>query len=151
MRALDGSYSVAAAAATTGTTVSKPVGRFAAALPPHMLPSFAKASRWRLDANALVLSSNLGLAYIAHYNAPAFYKSLKARSTARFRGVCAASFGILSLLYLGMMLMGYRTFASERASVARPASAGVTRTVAMPSPDEPLAYASSAKTSVFSS
>ena len=47
---------------------------------------------------ALVLTSNLGLAYIAHYNAPAFYRSLEERSEARFGRVCAYSFGVLTLL-----------------------------------------------------
>ena len=100
VRALDGSYAVPADAVPAQASAA--IGRFAVALAPEMLPSFAKASpapspltlhphphpqphahlyphahqasRWRLDANALVLSSNLGLAYIAHYNAPAFYK-----------------------------------------------------------------------------
>jgi len=97
VRALDGSYAL-------------PSGRFLSALPPALTPSFARASTWNTNAQALVLTSNLGLAYIAHYNAPAFYRSLEERSEARFGRVCAYSFGVLTLLYLGMMRLGYATF-----------------------------------------
>ena len=37
----------------------------------------------QFDAKALILVSNLGLAYIAHYNAPTFYRSLAEPSTVR--------------------------------------------------------------------
>jgi amino acid permease len=119
--ALDGSYAAA--------SVGKTTGRFVAALPAKLVPVFAKASRWQLDANALVLTSNLGLAYIAHYNAPAFYKALADRSRARFRTVCTYAFGILSLLYLVMMLLGHRTFGDVT-------SANILRNYA---PSDPLA------------
>jgi len=102
-RSLDGSYALPRAAAAAG-------GRMVASLPAHLVPSFKRASWFRLDARALILVSNLGLAYIAHYNAPTFYRSLERPSTRRFGKVCAFSFGILSCLYLGIMLAGHRTF-----------------------------------------
>ena len=96
-RALDGSYALGA-------------GQFLSALPENLTPAFSRASRWKLDAKSLILVSNLGLAYIAHYNAPTFYRSLEDRTTERFGYVCAYAFGILSILYLGIMLMGHKTF-----------------------------------------
>lgn len=74
------------------------------------------ASRWRLDSNALVLSSNLGLAYIAHYNAPAFYKTLQRRSPRRFAVVVTGAFSVLAVLYTSIMLLGHSTFGDNAAS-----------------------------------
>lgn len=96
LRCVDGSYGL-------------PAGRHIAALPAALVPAFEKASRWKVNFRALVLTSNLGLAYIAHYNAPAFYRALDRRSTKRFGVVCVAAFSVLSLLYLGIMLAGYFT------------------------------------------
>ncbi|KAG7373056.1 transmembrane amino acid transporter [Nitzschia inconspicua] len=73
VRALDGSYQL-------------PHGRFLqdpATI--AALPAFDRASSWNFDFTSLVLASNLGLAYIAHYNAPNFYRSLKDTSASRFR------------------------------------------------------------------
>ena len=110
-RCLDGSYRVGAdTAAAAAAAAAKPVGRFLASLPDGLQPAFSRSSRWRMDAKALILMSNLGLAYIAHYNAPTFYRALDQPSTERFGQVCAMAFGILSLLYLVIMLMGYFTF-----------------------------------------
>jgi hypothetical protein len=75
IRALDGSYAL-------------PAGKLLKALPAALTPAFKLASTWKLNAQALVLTSNLGLAYIAHYNAPAFYRSLEHRSEARFGQAC---------------------------------------------------------------
>ena len=65
-RALDGSYATPSAAGAAATAA----GRLAASLPAHLTPTFARASRWGLDAKALILVSNLGLAYIAHCARP---------------------------------------------------------------------------------
>ena len=71
VRALDGSYRL-------------PRGRMLTSLPASLTPAFEQATRWSLDARALVLTSNLGLAYIAHYNAPTFYCALEDKSIERF-------------------------------------------------------------------
>jgi len=62
------------------------------------------------------LVSNLGLAYIAHYNAPKFYHSLENPTTERFGKACALAFGALSLLYLIIMLCGHATFGDVTAA-----------------------------------
>ena len=56
---------------------------------------------------------------IAHYNAPTFYRALERPSTKRFGEVCAYAFGILSMLYLTIMLMGHRCDAKRIALKAR--------------------------------
>ncbi len=98
LRALDGTYRLGTDSALL------------ASLPPHLTPSFARASLMRFDKRALVLVSNLGMAFIAHYNAPAFYESLEDHTPARWGRVCALSFAVLSLLYAAMMGFGYATF-----------------------------------------
>jgi sodium-coupled neutral amino acid transporter 11 len=57
VRSLDGSYSL-------------PDGRFLQQGVIAAMPAFEKTSLWNFDFTSLVLASNLGLAYIAHYNAP---------------------------------------------------------------------------------
>jgi len=100
-RALDGSY------------VSGPL---LDALPKALAPSFAASSMWRLDANAFVLVSNLGLAFIAHYNAPAFYSSLTDATPRRFGLSVGLAFSCLTLLYMACMGLGYYTFGDAAAS-----------------------------------
>eukprot|EP00529_Nitzschia_sp_RCC80_P022517 CAMPEP_0113504410 /NCGR_PEP_ID=MMETSP0014_2-20120614/34701_1 /TAXON_ID=2857 /ORGANISM="Nitzschia sp." /LENGTH=489 /DNA_ID=CAMNT_0000399519 /DNA_START=64 /DNA_END=1530 /DNA_ORIENTATION=+ /assembly_acc=CAM_ASM_000159 len=97
VRALDGSYSV-------------PDGKFLQDGLIPILPTFEKTSLWNMDFTSLVLASNLGLAYIAHYNAPAFYRSLKNTNSKRFGVMVGISFTILVLLYIATMVAGYSTF-----------------------------------------
>ena len=108
-RAIDGSYALPSAAGAAG-------GHFLSSLSAELRPAFELASRWKLDVRSLVLTSNLGLAYIAHYNAPTFYRALDRRSIGRFGSVCAMAFGTLSLLYMSIMMMGYRTFGDVTAA-----------------------------------
>ena len=61
IRAIDGSYNVGS-------------GRFVLDGTLAAIPAFEKTSLWNFDFTSLVLASNLGLAYIAHYNAPNFYR-----------------------------------------------------------------------------
>lgn len=75
-----------------------------------MVPSFQKSSLWNFGFKSLVLASNFGLAYIAHYNAPNFYRSLKDTNSKRFRSMVNISFLILSTLYAATMIAGYATF-----------------------------------------
>lgn len=97
IRALDGSY-------TLGS------GKFAMDGLLLAQPSFQRTTLWNMDFNSLVLASNLGLAYIAHYNGPNFYRSLENRNSKRFRKMVNISFAILVLLYVTTMVAGYSTF-----------------------------------------
>jgi amino acid permease len=73
-------------------------------------PSFGQTSLWNFNFISLVLASNLGLAYIAHYNGPNFYRSLKKTNSKRFRVMVNISFTILVVLYVATMTAGYSTF-----------------------------------------
>jgi amino acid permease len=97
VRALDGTYNL-------------PAGKFLQDGLLTAFPSFEKTSFWNFDFISLVLASNLGLAYIAHYNGPNFYRSLKKANSKKFRIVVNISFTILVVLYIAIMTAGYSTF-----------------------------------------
>eukprot|EP00816_Leptocylindrus_hargravesii_P007447 CAMPEP_0196808268 /NCGR_PEP_ID=MMETSP1362-20130617/8269_1 /TAXON_ID=163516 /ORGANISM="Leptocylindrus danicus, Strain CCMP1856" /LENGTH=450 /DNA_ID=CAMNT_0042182549 /DNA_START=384 /DNA_END=1736 /DNA_ORIENTATION=+ len=73
-------------------------------------PSFVHKSTWNLNFAALVLASNLGLAYVAHYNGPIFYRELEDACPKKFGKMVHIAFGILTALYTVIMLAGYFTF-----------------------------------------
>lgn len=98
IRALDGTYSI-------GDVVGKFIQDDVIAK-----PSFEKSTLWKFDFSSLVLTSNLGLAYIAHYNGPTFYRSLQNTNSARFSLMVRISFFILTCLYISIMCAGYATF-----------------------------------------
>jgi amino acid permease len=75
-----------------------------------MKPSFTKSSLWNLDFTSLILASNLGLAYIAHYNGPIFYRELKDTNSKKFGNMVSIAFLILTILYIAIMSAGYSTF-----------------------------------------
>lgn len=97
VRALDGTYKT-------------DVGRFVTDGVLEKLPSFQKSSLWNVDFTSLVLASNLGLAFVAHYNSPNFYRELENTSTKRFRTMVNFSFFVLVVLYIITMASGYSTF-----------------------------------------
>ncbi|KAL3934575.1 MAG: hypothetical protein SGBAC_009740 [Bacillariaceae sp.] len=96
-RALDGSYKIGS-------------GKFVADGLLLAQPAFTKSSLLNFDFTSLVLASNLGLAYIAHYNGPAFYRSLKDTSAKKFRKMVNIAFTVLVSLYVTTMVAGYSTF-----------------------------------------
>lgn len=97
IRSLDGSYALG-----TGRFVSD-------SLIPH-LPTFGKSSLMNIDFTSLVLASNFGLAYVAHYNGPSFYRELRNTNSKRFATMVSIGFSILIGLYLLTMGAGYSTF-----------------------------------------
>jgi sodium-coupled neutral amino acid transporter 11 len=96
IRSLDGTYALDAGKFVTDGLIAA--------------PSFAKASLWGFGLSSLVLASNLSLAYVAHYNAPAYYRELKETSAKKFAGVVHFSFFALTAMYVITMLAGYGTF-----------------------------------------
>ena len=75
-----------------------------------------RAGGWLgLAPKMLVLSANLGLAYIAHYNAPPLAGSLApgrepAEAARDFSAVTVRSFAVLVALYAAVMVAGAATF-----------------------------------------
>eukprot|EP00968_Pinguiococcus_pyrenoidosus_P005122 scaffold331_cov243-Pinguiococcus_pyrenoidosus.AAC.3 len=65
---------------------------------------------WKFDSKALVLASNLGVSFMAHYNAPRFYSELQEPTMKRCDMVSWPSYIGLSLMYAITMVCGYRTF-----------------------------------------
>jgi amino acid permease len=108
LRYFDGSYKL-------------PNGRFLADL--GSVPSFAGAGSSSTGSlllplrnpKSLILVSMLSTAYIAHFNAPKFYRELKDADSQpkRFHiGVVASSFAVSVLFYAIVSALGYLTFGS---------------------------------------
>lgn len=100
IRALDGTYSA----------VTIPIGRFVSDSSILPTPTFKGSSLYNLDLRSLVLVSNLGLAFIAHYNAPAYWRELRDATRDRFNSVVRSAYFILFTLYTTAMVAGYSTF-----------------------------------------
>lgn len=90
-----------------------PGGRFFQALQETgggaVLPAFGGVTS---PAGSFVLVSMLATAFIAHYNAPRFYRDLEDATPKRFAKLGAASFGISALIFGSMMSFGFLTFGS---------------------------------------
>jgi len=97
-RSIDGSYSII-----------EPLGKF---VKDNIIvpPNFDQSTMWNMDLRALVLVSNLGLAFIAHYNGPSYWRELKHATTQRFTILVSIAYAILALLYSITMSAGYATF-----------------------------------------
>jgi len=105
LRLIDGSY--------------RKGGKYFAAIAEASQPSFAAASAARplLNPAIFVLISMLASAFLAHYNAPKFYKELQApkdgsSKVPTFNLVCAVGFGGAALLMGAVMVAGFLTFGS---------------------------------------
>lgn len=96
-RALDGSYKLGSGKFVTDGTLK-------------VLPSFEKSSLWSINFSSLVLASNLGLAYVAHYNSPGMYRELKNTNAKRYATMVSIAYAILIFVYEITMLGGYSTF-----------------------------------------
>lgn len=104
-RYLDGSYKLG-----SGRFVDMAIDNTSGGALLTALPKFERESLWGFGFTSLVLASNLGLAFIAHYNAPAFYRQLENTNAKRFGKMVNISFAILVGLYVIIMAAGYATF-----------------------------------------
>lgn len=102
-RALDGSYSLGAGAGAGA-------GKFIVDKVLDPPPSFALSTLFNFDLRSLVLISNFGLAFIAHYNAPSYYREMKKDTSESFPTMVRTSYAILALIYATAMCAGYATF-----------------------------------------
>ena len=103
VRAVDGSYSLGSA------STSAAVGKFIA---DDIIakPSFEGSTLWNMDLRSLVLVSNFGLAFIAHYNAPSYYREMKKDTPKSFPRMVLTAYTILATIYVTTMCAGYKTF-----------------------------------------
>jgi hypothetical protein len=92
-------------------------GKFYELIAESSRPAFAAATAARplVNPSIFVLISMLATAFLAHYNAPKYYKELAtpADGTSKqkaFNVVCAGAFGLASLLCAAVMAGGYLTF-----------------------------------------
>jgi sodium-coupled neutral amino acid transporter 11 len=99
IRAMDGTYTA-------------PNGKFITNDSDKMIaqPSFDNSSFMRLDHHVLILISNLGLAFIAHYNAPTYYREMENVTTSSFQRMVYTAYAVLALIYVIAMCAGYATF-----------------------------------------
>uniref|UniRef100_A0A7S2I5E6 Amino acid transporter transmembrane domain-containing protein n=1 Tax=Helicotheca tamesis TaxID=374047 RepID=A0A7S2I5E6_9STRA len=96
--------------ATDGTYALSPKGEFLQDGLIVAIPSFEKSSYWHMDLSSLALVSNLSLAFIAHYNAPSYWRELRHATAGRFLTVSRVSYLILVIMYTLVMCGGYATF-----------------------------------------
>jgi len=95
-----------------------PSGMFLKDLSPSMIPSFGSTGALgALSPKALILISMLSTAYIAHFNAPKFYRELKNNTMKRFNSVVATSFSISVVFYAAVSAMSFLTFGSATAAM----------------------------------
>jgi amino acid permease len=101
-----------------GGAYAQPAGRFLSDLAPHMQPAFGTTGAMgALSPKSLILVSMLSTAYIAHFNAPKFYRELKNNTMQRFNTVVASSFGISVVVYAAVSAMAFLTFGSATAGM----------------------------------
>ncbi|KAL7526323.1 hypothetical protein ACHAXR_001426, partial [Thalassiosira sp. AJA248-18] len=99
-RALDGSYSTDDMG-TAGKFVDDGI---------ITQPSFDQSTMWNMDLRSLVLVSNFGLAFIAHYNAPSYYREMNKSNSESFPKMVRCAYLILAIIYASVMCAGYYTF-----------------------------------------
>jgi len=89
-------------------------GRFAADIAANMQPSFGTVgASGVLSPNSLILVCMLSTAYIAHFNAPRFFRELKDNTIPRFGKVTGISFGISTAIYAAVSAMAFLTFGAN--------------------------------------
>ena len=94
-RYMDGSYA--------------PGGKFYDDIPEQLQPSFGNSNRV-FSADALPFVCMIFTSFDMHFNAPRFYAELKDANTSRFAKVVGYSFGLTSILYFLIAIVGFMTF-----------------------------------------
>lgn len=90
-------------------------GRFLPDIAPALQPSFGSVgASGVVSANSLILVCMLSTAYIAHFNAPRFFRELKDNTMSRFGKVTSISFGISTAIYAVVSALAFLTFGEPR-------------------------------------
>ena len=88
-----------------------PNGALFSTLSPALQPSFDVVGvKPLLSLASLVLGSMTATAYLVHFNAPDFYKSLKDNTMERFGLVTTFGFIMTAFISVAMMALGFLTF-----------------------------------------
>jgi len=89
-------------------------GRFLPDIAEALQPSFGSTgASGVMSANSLILVCMLSTAYIAHFNAPRFFRELKDNTMSRFGKVTSISFGISTAIYAAVSAMAFLTFGAN--------------------------------------
>lgn len=89
-------------------------GRFLPDIAPALQPQFGTVgASGVLSANSLILVCMLSTAYIAHFNAPRFFRELKDNTMSRFGKVTGISFGISTAIYAIVSALAFLTFGAS--------------------------------------
>ena len=89
-------------------------GRFIADIAANMQPSFGTTgASGAVSANSLILVCMLSTAYIAHFNAPRFFRELKDNTMSRFGKVTGISFGVSTAIYAIVSALAFLTFGAN--------------------------------------
>lgn len=73
-------------------------------------PTFEHTSMYNFGVPSLILVCSYALAYIAHYNAPLYYRELHKKRSSTFTDMVRLSYTILIAMYIIVMISGYTTF-----------------------------------------
>ena len=95
VRYLDGSYA--------------PGGTFYDDIPHRMRPAFGTVSR-PFRADAMPFCAMVFTSFDMHYNSPRFYAELREASVPRFRQTVSYAFGLSSVIYFSIAIIGFLTF-----------------------------------------
>jgi amino acid permease len=88
-----------------------PDGKFLSGVAANLQPSFgAIGAKGVFRPSSLILISSLSTAFMAHFNAPKFYKELKNNTIRRYNTVVGTSFGVSIAIFSTMAAMGFLTF-----------------------------------------
>lgn len=90
-----------------------PGGRFYPTLALTTRPLSILQGSPRLDKKIFILISMLSTSYLAHFNAPKFYKELKDTSIFRFNQVVGGAFGISITIFVAVLCVGFLTFGAN--------------------------------------
>lgn len=89
-------------------------GRFLPDIASSLQPTFGTTgASGVMSANSLILVCMLSTAYIAHFNAPRFFRELKDNTMSRFGKMTGISFGISTAIYAVVSAMAFLTFGAN--------------------------------------
>mmetsp|Transcript_2144 Transcript_2144/g.2465 ORF Transcript_2144/g.2465 Transcript_2144/m.2465 type:complete len:524 (+) Transcript_2144:317-1888(+) len=91
-----------------------PAGKFIPELASNLRPSFGSSGAASvLNPSSFIMIAMLSTAYVAHFNAPIFFKELKNNTMKRFNIVVGMSFALSVAIYIAVTALGFLTFGAN--------------------------------------